>query len=107
MELDTFVNPPKLELVWWAATEEGKTALSWCSGISEYLYEENSFYNEKGTLSDWLVKEMQKAGIIGERVQVNKEAKQRCPWVPDVFGYPILIHSYEEKYEKTHVLVDK
>lgn len=107
MELDTFVNPPKLELVWWAATEEGKTALSWCSGISEYLYEQNSFYNEKGILSDWLVKEMQKAGIIGERVQVNKETKQRYPWVPDVFGYPILIHSYEEKYDKTHVLVDK
>ena len=104
-ELDTVVNPPKLELVWWAATDEGKNVLCWCGG-GEYLYERNSTYNDKGILSEWLVKELQKAGIIGERVQINKKEKQRFPWIPDVFGYPLFIGSFRELYEKTHILVD-
>jgi DNA segregation ATPase FtsK/SpoIIIE-like protein len=95
-ELDSIVNPPKLELVDWARDKEVDDALFWCGfGGGDRLAE--SYFTDR------VAAILQEHGIIGEKTLFwpnNFETR-----VSSRYGYPILVNK-EQIWEMTHVLVD-
>lgn len=95
-ELDSIVNPPKLELVDWARDKEVDDALFWCGfGGGDRLAE--SYFTDR------VAAILQEHGIIGEKTLFWPNYFETR--VSSRYGYPILVNK-EQIWEMTHVLVD-